>query len=129
MILNEGYQIFLCGLFGGFLGELLKWYRLRCSADLPSYIKSPFYWIITILIIISGGLLSLLYSSERMSAIMSLNIGISAPLILQNLSQTMHSKYITNQKKSDEELQSKGIITAYMKNQNAFVKVLKYISG
>ncbi len=87
MILNGFFQIFICGLFGGLLGELHKWYRLRTSQNLPKYTKSAFYWLVTSLIIISGGILSALYGTEEVNAILAVNIGLSAPLIIQTLAK------------------------------------------
>ncbi|WP_321480589.1 hypothetical protein [uncultured Bacteroides sp.] len=84
---NTFLSVFLCGTFGGFLSELLKWYRIRESKELPFYAKSTVYWVITVLIILSGGLLATLYGTKDVSPILALNIGISAPLIIQNLSK------------------------------------------
>lgn len=99
MIVEGVLPIFLCGVFGGTIGELLKWYRLRISHRLPQYIHSPFYWLMTILIIISGGVLTVLYSTEKMNAMIAVNIGLTAPLLIQNLSTTL----IANKKLMAEE--------------------------
>lgn len=89
MIVEGMLKIFLCGIFGGFLGELLKWYRIRTNEKLPHYSKSPFYWLITILIIISGGVITILYGVDKMNAMMAVNIGLSAPLLIQNISKSV----------------------------------------
>ena len=85
-------SVFLCGVFGGFLGELLKWYNLRTSKNLPIYLKSAFYWIITILIIISGGGLTVLYGCQDVNAILAVNIGLSCPLIIRALASNSTNK-------------------------------------
>jgi len=87
MIVDGIIQVFLCGLFGGLLGELIKWYRLRTSDNLPKYVKSGFYWIVTILIIVAGGILTVLYGTSNVNAILAVNIGISAPLVIQSLAK------------------------------------------
>ena len=87
MILNGFWEVFLAGLFGGVLGELMKWYRLRTSNNLPTYLKSFFYWLITMLIIISGGVLTILYGTFDVNAILAVNIGLSSPLIIQTLAK------------------------------------------
>jgi hypothetical protein len=128
MMLDNAFNIFLCGVFGGFLSELLKWHRLRSSKQLPLYLKSPFYWIITILIIVSGGILSLLYSSEKMNAILCVNIGISAPLIIQNLSRSVISINKDRLDKNENELESQGTLSAYQVEQSIFFKFLFFLS-
>jgi hypothetical protein len=86
-------NIFWLGVFGGFLGEAVKWYRLRENLYLPHYIKSPFYWIITLVIIFSGGIMTVLYGYEIKNPLLAVNIGISAPLIIQTFAQTLpHGK-------------------------------------
>jgi hypothetical protein len=88
MILNGCWPVFLLGVFGGFLGELLKWYRLRERQELPDYVKSPFYWCVTLFLIVAGGVLALCYGTKDVNALMAANIGLSAPLIIQSLSGT-----------------------------------------
>jgi hypothetical protein len=79
---------FLWGILGGFLAELLGWYRLRqqAPADFPLWAKSPIYWILTLLMIAAGGLLVVMYVASDMplKAILAVNVGASAPLILQS---------------------------------------------
>lgn len=87
MVVNGFLPVFLCGIFGAFLGELFKWYRIRESKELPEYARSPAYWIVTGLIILSGGVLAILYGTEQVNAILALNIGITSPLIIQSVAR------------------------------------------
>jgi hypothetical protein len=89
MILNNPYLIFLCGFFGGVVGEILKWYRIRTRRKLPQYAKSYIYWVTTFVLAISGGILAVLFSSGTMNSIAAMNIGLSAPLIIESLSRTL----------------------------------------
>jgi hypothetical protein len=80
---------FLFGLFGGVLAELLALFELRRHArqDLPHWLKSPFYWIITILMVLAGGGLVVAYieSDIAIKPILAINVGASAPLIIGTL--------------------------------------------
>ena len=90
MLLSEGFWL---GVVGGLLAELFSLSKLRYRArrELPLWITSPWYWIITALLIVSGGVLVGIYlrSGITMTPLLAVNIGASAPLILQSLvSQT-----------------------------------------
>jgi hypothetical protein len=74
---------FLYGVIGGILGELLKWYALRESANLPTYLRSVFYWVITVLMVLAGGGLALLQGVDPSNPWLGINVGITAPLILK----------------------------------------------
>jgi hypothetical protein len=79
---------FLYGVFGGFLAELLGLFKLRHETpDLPEWLTSPFYWIVTILMILAGGGLVVVYLKSQFSLapLIAVNIGASAPLILGTL--------------------------------------------
>jgi hypothetical protein len=84
---------FLYGALGGLLAELLGLFELRRQApqDLPRWLKSPFYWVITVLMICAGGLLVIVYleSDIPLKPILSVNVGASAPLLIRAfISQT-----------------------------------------
>ena len=78
--------LFLYGILGGFFAELAGLFKLRHQArkDLPTWLKSPFYWIITMLMILAGGFMVIIYTKAGiiLNPLVAVNIGASAPLIL-----------------------------------------------
>lgn len=86
-------DFFWWGIAGGLAAEVLHWWRLfrnasaGASPNFPVYARSPIYWILTVVLIGFGGVLVAAYSSSgtELSAILALNLGASAPLILQSL--------------------------------------------
>lgn len=88
MVLSGLVEVVLVGALGGGFAELLRWYSLRESPNLPTYASSPFYWLISGLMIFAGGALAALYGTENMNALLVTNIGASAPLIIKALAQT-----------------------------------------
>ncbi len=87
MMISGLVAIFLCGMFGGALTEALRWYQLREAESLPAYARSPFYWAVTGAMIVIGGAVAVLYGTEPRNAILVLQIGISAPLIIKALAE------------------------------------------
>lgn len=89
-------EYFLYGIFGGLLAELLGLYKLRTQAPaaFPSYLRSVFYWVVTIGMILAGGVLVLVYdkSGLALKPLIAVNIGASAPLILGALVQSTPPK-------------------------------------
>lgn len=80
---------FLLGVVGGLLGELLKWYSLRESSNLPAYLKSPFYWVVTVLMMLAGGGLVLIQGVTADNPWLAINVGITAPLILKGFASVV----------------------------------------
>lgn len=80
---------FWYGVAGGFLAELFGLWKLRHELDatLPPYLRSWFYWLMTGLMIGSGGLVSFVYlrSGVQLSPLLAVNVGASAPLIIGSL--------------------------------------------
>jgi len=79
------WTVFLLGIIGGLMAEVLKWYQLRESPTPPPYLKSVLYWVITVVMALVGGLLAVIQNVPASQPILALNIGISAPLILKGL--------------------------------------------
>ena len=81
------YEGFLYGLSGGFLAELLGLFQLRHQApdNLPKYLKTIFYWSVTIAMMCAGGgiVVAYLKSGASLSPLLTINIGASAPLTLK----------------------------------------------
>jgi hypothetical protein len=78
---------FLFGVLGGLLAEIAGLFKLRQQApqELPKWLRSPFYWIVTLVMIAAGGGLVSIYSASDMGLlkpILAVNIGASAPLII-----------------------------------------------
>ena len=89
LLLHGFAQVFWVGVGGGLLAELVALYELRhnVTSELPKYLKSTFYWFIVAAMALAGGGLTALYGFEEVQAILALNIGISAPLMLRTLAQ------------------------------------------
>lgn len=77
---------FLYGVGGGMGAELLGLFRLRrrSPSQLPRWLTSRFYWVVTVSMIVAGGGLAVVYvaSGVGLTPILAINVGASAPLIL-----------------------------------------------
>jgi hypothetical protein len=89
MMLTTPLEVFLVGLGGGALLELIHWYALRRDERLPAYARNPFYWLVSIAMAVAGGLLAWVYFGGRAEAVIALHVGLSTPLILQKLATTI----------------------------------------
>ncbi|MEJ2665683.1 MAG: hypothetical protein P8Z81_01035 [Deinococcales bacterium] len=91
--LESVWATFLWAVGGGLAAEALRWWRLvqnqrsGATLNLPAYVRSPFYWALTLLVVLAGGMLAVAYaaSGEALGPILAVNIGASAPLIIQGL--------------------------------------------
>ena len=90
--------VFLVGTIGGALAELLKWFQLRESPNLPDYAHRPLYWIVTVLMALAGGLLAVIQNIDASDLLLALNVGLSAPLILKGLAAAVPGTPRTGEK-------------------------------
>jgi hypothetical protein len=90
-MLTSPLQVFVVGLAGGAVLELLHWYNIRRDPQFPAYSRSPIYWAITLAMAAVGGGLASLYFGSQADAIVTFHVGLSTPLILQKLTTTMAS--------------------------------------
>jgi hypothetical protein len=86
------WSVFGFGVLGGILAELLKWYQLREAEHPPAYLKRAFYWVLTIVMFLAGGVLAVVYNVDPSKWLLAMNIGISAPLILKALASVIPVK-------------------------------------
>lgn len=86
MAMSDGFWL---GVLGGLFAEIFSLSKLRyLPLDArPLWVRSVWYWAITLAMILSGGALVGIYlgSGVTMTPLLAVNIGASAPLILQSL--------------------------------------------
>jgi len=86
-------ETFLWGLAGGLGAELVVFFSIRQlrAHELPYFVRSPRYYIITLIMILFGGLIALAYakSGTPLNAILAIQVGASTPLILRKFSETI----------------------------------------
>ncbi len=77
---------FLYGVVGGFFAELFGLFQLRkqTPGSRPQFLRSGFYWLITVAMILAGGGLVVIYlkSNIVLQPILAVNVGASAPLLI-----------------------------------------------
>jgi hypothetical protein len=82
----------LLGCAGGLLTEIYGVYNLRkqASSQRPSWLKSPFYWIMTtIMVALGGGTVWLyLHSGATVSPVLALHLGAATPTLIATLSKS-----------------------------------------
>lgn len=76
-------SVFLIGVIGGLLVEFLNVYRLRTKKYWPIHYKTLKYWIPTIVMILFGGVVSVMLNPS--SVWINLYIGASAPTIIDRM--------------------------------------------
>ena len=76
----------LYGMAGGALPEILALYNLRHvnEGEKPQWVKSYFYWCITVVMIFLGGGTVLLYQKIgiNVNEFMAVHLGVATPLLI-----------------------------------------------
>lgn len=89
MVIEGAGAVFVVGCAGGAVAELLHWWGLRQTVQLPAYRSSLFYWGITIAMILAGGLMAWLYFGDSAEGLVVAHVGLATPLILQKLATSI----------------------------------------
>lgn len=80
---------FFWGVLGGALPEFYAVYKLRheFASKRPPHIKSPFYWITTLAMIILGGGVVVFYwmSGTQLTPMLAIHLGLGTPTIIGGL--------------------------------------------
>ena len=83
MDLGEG---FLLGAIGGVLTEVYGLYQLRkrSKSQRPAWVGSMFYWLITLLMIVIGGVVVALYirSGAQLNPLIAIHLGAATPTLI-----------------------------------------------
>ncbi|HET7436865.1 MAG TPA: hypothetical protein VFN10_19305 [Thermoanaerobaculia bacterium] len=87
MVINGDLAVFGVGVAGGAANELLHWWSLRESANLPAYARKPFYWCVSVAMVVLGGGLAWLQLGATAEALLAFQIGLAAPMLLQKLAK------------------------------------------
>ena len=85
MDLDGFWPVFGVACLGGLAVEAYKWFQLRETLNFPVYASRPFYWFITVFMILIGGAIAILYGVDKVNAVLAANIGASAPAIIRAL--------------------------------------------
>ena len=83
----NGIWVFVAGCGGGLLAEFAGIWALRKEdpKSWPAHYGQLVYWAISVGMILVGGFLAIIYGVHDMPVLLALNIGASAPLIIQRI--------------------------------------------
>lgn len=76
-------EIFLLGLLGGVLPDLLQLLQAGNREKMPDYFKKPWWWVTFVLTVLIGGLAAVL--SDADSALSAIAFGFAGPEVLRRL--------------------------------------------
>lgn len=86
-------EIFMWGIFGGAGAEISVVFALRHRGpkEYPHWLKSWTYYIVALVMVLVGGIVTVAYakSGTTLNAILAIQIGASAPLIFRKLTETI----------------------------------------
>lgn len=105
-------------IFGGFCQELAHWNSIKSNITNKKYtklIKSRAYWVISLLMIVSSPIFLYLWVAGDFSQVelkTSFIYGVSFPLILKKLGETLYKDKITL---GPEDVNFSSIIKSYLR--------------
>ncbi len=84
-------EAFFYGVLGAMLIEVVSIYNLflyrRREHEPPVWVRSPFYWVVRLIMTLCGGVIVVVYVSSGISLtpLLALTLGAAAPLLIQHL--------------------------------------------
>jgi hypothetical protein len=75
--------MFICGIFGGALPEIIRIIRSRYTRGYPNYYKRFKYWLGTIFLLILGGLAAWLFMAHDVQS--AIAFGYGAPELFSRI--------------------------------------------
>ena len=82
MILNGILAVFLFGMVGPLLLELVKLIAWRDPAKVSDYYRRPSYWVATAAVFLVGGAVAVLNGIDHVPVMRAVQLGIAAPGII-----------------------------------------------
>ncbi|EOB1224824.1 hypothetical protein V5G98_16975 [Vibrio cholerae] len=90
-------EVFMWGVIGGILPEALALYKLRRTkkGERPDWLRSGFYWAITIAMVCLGGLTALVYQKVgiNINELAALHLGAATPLVITSIEKKKPHTY------------------------------------
>lgn len=78
------------GAAGGFIHEAARWVGLRQTLELPEYVKKLHYWLLTLLLVVMGGIVAVAF--EPQDSWQAMIVGASAPALITRIVLSIRSK-------------------------------------
>lgn len=82
MQLSGFWQVFLGGMLGPFLMELVKITAWQSATEVAERYRKPLYWVGTAALFILGGAVAVLNGIEHVPILRAVELGIAAPAII-----------------------------------------------
>lgn len=83
-----GWELFLWGAIGGFLGEALLLAPYRSTEAMPVHWRTVRYWLFAAFWVLTGGLLAYIQGQgASLSVLIAVQLGLTAPLGLTQLAR------------------------------------------
>ena len=94
MIIDYKAELFelAVGSCGAIIAEILHWHRIARRGRWPKYASSWPYWLITVLVILAGGVVTAAVSNPGSSLLQLLLLGVAGPQLLHSAAQSQLRK-------------------------------------
>jgi hypothetical protein len=85
LLMDFSSAVLWAGLAGGVSNEVLHWWGLRFDENLPHYARRVFYWLITAIMVVVGGVVAQIQLGSGGVPFIAFQIGLLAPMLLKKI--------------------------------------------